>query len=618
MAPHSVKGRDPCISWRGPDSGPMPVLLDAHDLHKAFSAKVLLDEVSLAITDTMKLGLVGVNGAGKSTLLRILLGDEEADNGTVHRSNDLRLGHLPQHDPFQEGETVAAFLERWSGCEPWTCAALAARFGIDEGVLASPALTCSGGWRTRAKLCAVLLCEPNLLVLDEPTNFLDLRTQLLLEDFLAGWSGAALVVSHDRRFLQQVTTHTAELSNGSLRLAPSPIEDAIIAWREDEERLARRAANLESKARQLQRFVDANRAKASTASQARSKAKQVARLQEEIPDLPSITSPRAHVRVPPVERRDGPACHITDLAVGYAGKAIAQCPHLEIQRGERLAVMGDNGQGKTTFLRTLVGDLPTVAGSLRWTHGAEVAVYAQHVYLSLGDTGTVLDHLSRMAGPTVRSQEVLDVAGSFLFRGDEVHKPLSVCSGGERARAVLAGILLTGATVLVLDEPTNHLDVATVESLGEALTRYGGTVILASHDARFVEQVCTGIIEVGEGRIQRWPGEAADYCQDLRQHLAQTPSPRPAATPAAAAKTSAQAGPGFAQRQRAARKRVQTAERQLERLRRRLTELEAAQLQAADTSAAQALAAELLQQQTALDRAEEEWLEAQEELESAN
>jgi ATP-binding cassette subfamily F protein 3 len=189
----------------------MAVLIDARGLHKAYSGKVLMDDVSVAITDRMKLGLVGANGAGKSTLLKLLQGEEEPDLGQVNTHNELRIGHLPQHDPFTEGESIADFLARWSGKEPWTCAAMASRFGIDAERLQMPILACSGGWRTRAKLCAVLLQEPNLLILDEPTNFLDLRTQLLLSHFLGSWNGAALVVSHDRAFLQRTTTHTAEL-----------------------------------------------------------------------------------------------------------------------------------------------------------------------------------------------------------------------------------------------------------------------------------------------------------------------------------------------------------------------------------------------------------------------
>lgn len=595
-----------------PQPDAMPVLIDAQGIHKAYAGKVLMDELDLAIHDRMKLGLVGANGAGKTTLLRILLGEEEADSGIIHTHNDLRLGHLPQHDPFTEDETTAAFLSRWSDQEPWTCAALAARFGIGPELLATPIVSCSGGWRTRAKLCAVLLREPNLLILDEPTNFLDLRTQLLLSHFLASWNGAALVVSHDRAFLQRTTTHTAELSQGSLRLHPGPIEDALVAWAEDEERAQRRAANLDSKTKQLQRFVDSNRATASKASQARSKAKQIERLNQERPLIPSITAPRAKVRVPVVERRDGPAAHIESMQVGYGETVIAACPHLEIQRGERLAIMGDNGQGKTTFLRSLCGDLPLIGGSLRWTHGAEIAIYAQHVYHALGDSGSVHDYLSRIAGANATTQEVLDIAGSFLFRGDEVLKPLAVCSGGERARAVLAGILLTKATVLMLDEPTNHLDVSTVESLCEALRSYGGTVLLASHDARFVEQLCTGIIEVGDGRIQRWPGETADYCRQLNDQLTSQGSSSRA--PAQATSKAGKDNAGYAKLHRSLRKQVSASERTMERIKSTGERLLKELADCTDPSHLMTLQQQYDQQQAELARAEEDWLGAQEAL----
>ncbi|TVR16167.1 MAG: ABC transporter ATP-binding protein [Planctomycetota bacterium] len=595
----------------------MSILINAQDLHKSYAGKVICDAISLAITDRMKLGLIGANGTGKTTILRILLGEEEADSGVIHRDQDLRIGLLPQHDPFTPEETVAEFLERWSEQASWTCAALAARFGISTAMLDQPLGTLSGGWRTRAKLCAVILREPNILILDEPTNFLDLRTQLLLEDFLASWSGASLVISHDRPFLQATCTHTAELCGGRLRLHPGPVNAALQAWREEEERLAGRAANLASKAKQLQQFVDSNRANANTASQARSKAKQLARIQDAIPDIPSMTASAPTIRVPSIVRRDGPACHLEDIAIGYGQQAVATCHHLEIQRGERLAVMGDNGQGKTTLLRTLVDDLPLVGGHLRWTHGAEIALYAQHVYQKLGSEGTVLQHLSAQADDSISSQEILNVAGSFLFSGDDVQKPLAVCSGGERARVVLAGILLSKASVLVLDEPTNHLDVATIDSLADALCNYGGTVIMASHDRRFVEHVATGIVEVDQGTISRWPGVPADYCDHIRKHQRSTPAPTSSNSPPTAShQSSSKVAPGHAKRHRQLQKTIASLERSTQKLEREREHLNQEMATCNDPQ----LAEKLLERSQKISREiasnEERWLLAQEDLEN--
>ncbi len=365
----------------------MAVLIQIRDAYKRFGEQVLLEGAEAALIDDVKVGFVGRNGAGKSTLLRVILGEEELESGEVIHHPSLRVGYLRQHDPFKEGESALDFLMRDSGEPDWKCGEVAGEFEIKGHYLDGPVKALSGGWQTRVKLAALLLHDPNFLMLDEPTNFLDLRTQILLEHFLRSFNKAALIVSHDRAFLKATCTHTLELSRGKLTMFTGKI-DAFLQFREDRREHDRRVnATVAAKQKQLQRFIEKNRANASTASQARSKAKQLERLQTtEI----EVDEPTVQIRAPRVQPRQGTAVRCTDMAIGYPGHCVAKDIVLEIEHGQRAAIVGDNGQGKTTLLRTLVGSLPVLEGSMKWGHGCEIGTYAQHVYTSLDERQTVL------------------------------------------------------------------------------------------------------------------------------------------------------------------------------------------------------------------------------------
>src|SRR5438270_1634039 len=494
----------------------MAVLLQIKNAQKSYGDQVLLDGAEATLVDDVKVGFVGRNGAGKSTLLRVLLGEEELDRGEVIRHPRLRLGYLRQHDPFLPGETALEFLMRDSGQPDWKCGEVAGQFEVKGVYLEGPLTKLSGGWQTRVKLAALLLHEPNLLLLDEPTNFLDLRTQILLEHFLRNYQEACLIVSHDRAFLRATCSHTLGLSRGKLTMFPGKIDAFLEFQQERREHDERANAAVLAKRRHLEEFIAKNKARASTATRARSKSKQLERLETvEI----ATDEPTAKIRAPLVEPRKGPALRCRGLTIGYSEREVAADIDLEIDHGWRAAIVGDNGQGKTTFLRTVVDSLQPLAGEVRWGHGCQIGIYAQHVYTSLPEKQTVLDYLENNAAAGTKTQEILDLAGALLFRGESVKKRIVVLSGGERARLCLAGLLLSQYNVLVLDEPGNHLDVDTVEALAEALLAYKGTVIFTSHDRHFMKRVATCIVEVRDGRVTNYRGNYDAYLYSVNKEI---------------------------------------------------------------------------------------------------
>ncbi|MFM8986764.1 MAG: ABC-F family ATP-binding cassette domain-containing protein [Planctomycetia bacterium] len=581
----------------------MAVLLDIKNASKRYGDQVLLDGANATLTDEGKIGFIGRNGAGKSTLLRVILGEEELDAGEIVRHPRLRLGYLRQHDPFLPGETVEAFLVRDSGRPAWKCGEVAGRFEIKGAALAGPVASLSGGWQTRVKLAALLLHEPNLLLLDEPTNFLDLRTQILLEHFLKDFAEACLIVSHDRAFLAATCDHTLDLSRGRLSFFPGKV-DAFLAHQREQRLHAERAnAAVLTRKRDLEDFIARNKARASTASRARSKSRELDRL--ELEDI-AADEPTAAIRCPQVAARRGPAVRCRDLAIGHGSRIVAEGIDLEIAHGSRTAIVGDNGQGKTTFLRTLVGSLPPLAGDVKWGHGCELGIYAQHVYTSLPEEQTVLGYLERLAAIGTPGQRILDLAGALLFRGRAVEKRVAVLSGGERARLCLAGLLLGSANVLVLDEPGNHLDVETVDALAGALADYRGTVLFTSHDRGFVRTVATNVIEARDGRVIDLHGGYDRYVAgvvaevDASDAAAAGGRPRPTKPPA--------------RDERALRRELATLEKQVAKLEAERRRCDAALLVATDPAEALRLHEAVTQAAADLARTEERWLVVSERL----
>ena len=593
----------------------MAVLLQIRDAHKSYGEQVLLDGAEATLTEDVKVGFIGRNGAGKSTLLRVLLGEEELDRGEVIKHPRLTVGYLRQHDPFQPGESALDFLMRDSGQPDWKCGEVAGEFELKGAYLEGPVKALSGGWQTRVKLAALLLHEPNLLLLDEPTNFLDLRTQILLEHFLRNFRQAALIVSHDRAFLKATCSHTLDLARGKLTMYPGQVDAYLDNVAEQKERDEKTNAAIISKQKQLQRFIDKNRANANTASQARSKARQLERLQTtEIADDEAT----AFIRTPVVEPRRGPAVRCHNLSIGYPDHTVATEIDVEIEHGERAAIVGDNGQGKTTFLRTIVDSLEPVSGSLRWGHGCDLGVYAQHVYTSLPEDQTVQQYLEYNSLPGTTTQQILKVAGAMLFRGGAVKKKINVLSGGERARLCMAGILLNEHNVLILDEPGNHLDVETIEALASALLEYKGTVIFTSHDRHFMGRVATCVIEVRDGHVRNYNGDYDAYLYAVNKEIDDGERERNAKKGGSGGPPPpAKVGGGEARMdERKLRKELSKAEKAVARFDEKKTELNSQLLSETDPDEALRLHNELTEVTEKLAEAEDRWCELQEQLEA--
>ena len=382
----------------------MPVVLQLIDAHKRYGEQALLDGASCALADDQKVGLIGRNGAGKSTLCRVLLGEEELDAGEVVRGRQLRLGYVRQHDPFHAGETVREFLMRDSGQPDWRCGEVAWQFQFPDAMLDRPVRELSGGWQTRTKLAALLLHDPNLLILDEPTNFLDLRTQMLLERFLRDFRGGCLIVSHDREFLEEDLhahagafarpAHDVSRRRGRLSRQRGGAARARSARERHDAVQTPAAGNVHRQEPGQGQHGQPGQEQGQAARAAGADSRRRAR------------SRACSFAFRTSKPRQGPAVRTQHLAIGYPDHTVARDVHVEIDHGTRVGVVGDNGQGKTTFLRTVCGSLPPIAGEVTWGYGCQVGVYAQHVYTTLPEQqdGARISRISGRAEHRSRSK----------------------------------------------------------------------------------------------------------------------------------------------------------------------------------------------------------------------
>lgn len=499
----------------------MPTLLQLQDGSKSFGAKTLFNEATFAINEGEHVGVIGPNGAGKTTLFKILIGEQNLDHGRLIQSKSLKLGYLSQHDHWTPETTVEDYLTQENVSMPiWDLKALGVGLGVTEEMYSRPVMSFSGGYRMRFKLLYLIGQQPNLMLLDEPTNYLDLETLIVLENFLQGFQGSFLLISHDREFLRRTTDHIVEVESGEVTKYNGNIDDYFEQKELLRSQLEARALSIQEKRKQVLDFVARFGAKASKASQAQSRLKTLDKMETiEVKPLPG----GAKIPIPSPVRTGKLITNLDAVDLGYPTKTVVQNVTFQVMSGDHVAVVGLNGAGKTTFLKTLARELEPLKGKIDYGYQVTIGYYAQHVAERLNPAHTVLEAMGSMAHSSVLPQEVLNLAGALLFSGDSVKKKVSVLSGGEKARVALGQILLQKASCLILDEPTNHLDFQTVEALTESLKAYPGTVIVVSHDRSFMSRIGTKILEIKNGQIKLYHGTYDEYVWRLQKDIMSGP-----------------------------------------------------------------------------------------------
>lgn len=480
--------------------------------YKQYGTKVLFDQAKFSINQGEHVGVIGPNGAGKTTLFKIIVSQVSLDSGEISKSKNLSIGYLEQEAHEPQDISAAQYLENTCSVPLWELKKLGTDLGLLETHFNQTFHQLSGGYRMRMKLLSLIGREPTLMLLDEPTNFLDLESILALEAFLQSYEGAFMLISHDREFLRRTTNYTLEVEAGEITKFPGNIDAYFEQKAQIRTILEAQAANQEKKREHLQDFVDRFGAKATKAKQAQSRVKQIDKMQKiELRDLPI----KARIKIPAPTHTGKEILNLKNASLGYSEKTIITNCSLSLEKGVHLGVVGYNGAGKSTFLKSLAGRLPLLKGELRLGYQVSVSYYAQHVSEELDTNKTVLQCFELAAMKDVTTTEILSLAGTLLFSGEAVSKKIAVLSGGEKSRVALGQLLLMRSPLLLLDEPTNHLDFDTVEALTEALRNYPGTVVAVSHDRSFIGRMATKILEIRSGRAEVYPGKYDDYLWSL-------------------------------------------------------------------------------------------------------
>ncbi len=492
-------------------------LIQMQNGHKAFSTQILFDEATFSIDEGEHVGVIGPNGAGKTTLFKILTDQQDLDSGKIVKSQNLRMGYLSQHDTWEPEETGNSYLERVCVLPIWEVKAAGRGMQITEEIYSKPIMSLSGGYRMRIKLVGLLGMDPNLMLLDEPTNYLDLETTLLLERFLQNYEGAFLLISHDREVLRRTTDHILEVESGEITKYAGNIDDYFEQKELLRSQIEAQAQNQAIKRKAVMDFVTRFGAKASKAKQAQSKLKTLSKM--EVIEFKAVPI-KAGIHIPDPPHVGKTVLKLDGAQFGYGDRRILRDVTLEIRRGDHVAVVGLNGAGKSTLLKGIAGTLPPLSGSRELGFQVELAIFNQHVIEVLDPEHTVYKSLEAVSDPSTTPQDIRAMAGSLLFSAEQIEKKVKVLSGGEKSRVSLGRILLQKVPFLLLDEPTNHLDFQTVEALTQALKNFKGTLVVVSHDRGFIKRVGTKILEVSKGEVMLYPGTYDEYVWSLQQKLA--------------------------------------------------------------------------------------------------
>ena len=520
------------------------------NLTVSFGGWTLFDHISFMINPKDRIGLVGKNGAGKTTLLRIITGEQQPTSGAVTVTGDCTIGYLPQQMKVADtttllDETAKAFdqvLSLEAEIEHIT-AQLAERtdyhsdeyerlmhrlndcndryhilggetrdadiektllgLGFKREDFDRPTSQFSGGWRMRIELAKILLRRPSIFLLDEPTNHLDIESIQWLEEYLRNYQGAVVLISHDRAFLDNVTTRTIEISLGRAYDYKVPYSKYIELRRERRQQQMAAYENQQRMIEKTEEFIERFRYKPTKSNQVQSRIKQLERLERIEIDEEDLS--RLNIKFPPAPRSGQIVAEVKDVGKAFGEKRIFSGANFTIERGQKIALVGRNGEGKTTFARMLVGELQPTEGTIRLGANINIGYYAQNQEDLMDGEITVYDTLDRVAVGDIRTR-LRDILGAFLFHGEDVDKKVKVLSGGERARLAMARMMLEPHNLLVMDEPTNHMDMRSKDILKDALCKYDGTAVIVSHDREFLDGMVDKVFEFRDGKVREYLG----------------------------------------------------------------------------------------------------------------
>lgn len=535
-------------------------MISINNLTVAFGGFTLLNDINFHINDNDKIGLVGKNGAGKSTLLNIILGLNSPTEGKIVRPSGLKIGYLPQQmehakDKNVIDETLTAFSElfelqkrvedislqlaertdyqsreygnlivslnecndRLAMLESEPAESQAERvlsgLGFKKEDFTRPTSTFSQGWNMRIELAKILLKKPDMLLLDEPTNHLDIESIEWFEDYLKNFNGAIVLISHDRKFLDNITNRTVEIMLGRIYDYKVPYSTYKVLRKE---RIEQQRAAYENQQRMIDKteeFIERFRYKATKSNQVQSRIKQLEKLERIEVDLEDNAA--MTVKFPPAPRSGQVVFKAVDTAIGYGSKVIADGINMTIERGEKIAFVGRNGEGKTTMMRVITRELFPLEGEAALGYNVDLGYYAQNQEDILDKSDTVFGTLDKIAVGDIRTR-LRDILAAFLFKGEDIDKKVAVLSGGERARLAMAKLMLRPHNLLALDEPTNHMDLLSKDILKQALLRYDGTLIIVSHDRDFLDGLVNKVYEFKDGKVKEHLGGISDFLERKR------------------------------------------------------------------------------------------------------
>jgi ATP-binding cassette subfamily F protein 3 len=536
------------------------MLFRLSDVSKSYGAQEVLREVSFQINPGEHVGLVGRNGAGKTTILRLITGAETPDNGEIERLRGLRYGVLAQHVEFRGELTLVdaalQVFEKLRGLETKMrelehamtesagaeldqvmseysdaqqayeneggfsyharAEAVLLGLGFAKEEFGKRAESLSGGEKNRLGLARLLLLEPDILLLDEPTNHLDVDAVEWLEEFLSNYKSAYLIISHDRFFLDHTVNRVLDLENRRLESYRGNYSDYLVEKEERREQQQRAYEQQQEFIARTEDFIRRNLAGQKT-KQAKSRRNFLERM-ERLTDVNNVET--ANFKLKPISRTGDQVLVLDKLEIGFPSKTLARDLSLLLRRGERLGIIGGNGTGKTTLLRTILGEHSPLDGDMRWGTGVSIGYYDQRL-LTVDDRNTVIGELRTAASSATPDGELRGFLGRFLFTGDDVFKPVSALSGGEKGRLALAKLIYSRVNVLLLDEPTNHLDIASCEALEDALNDYNGTIITVSHDRYFLDRIATQILFFGEKGVEYFDGGYTGFYEAHHRAIAE-------------------------------------------------------------------------------------------------